>query len=151
MKTKYINEVRVLRVAETAFSSAMLLDGPDKLFNFWREVVAKSVWYNPEVEHVVAVALNTKFKVLGFGLISIGSINETVCHPREVFRLGVALGAYTMIVMHNHPSGDPTMSTTDLNLLRRLRDSGKILAIDLMDFIVIGDTDYASASKLGVI
>lgn len=88
--------------------------------------------------------LNTKKEVEVVRVISEGTINATIVHPRDVFRVAIKENAHTIIVMHNHPTGDPTPSREDINITKNLIEVGKIVKIDVIDHIIIGDNRYFS-------
>ncbi|KAB2952149.1 DNA repair protein RadC [Heliorestis acidaminivorans] len=98
-----------------------------------------------------AIALNTKNHVLDITDISVGSLNATIVHPRELFKVLIRKSAAAVVVVHNHPSGDPSPSKEDREMTRRLVDSGKLLGIEVLDHIVIGDNKYSSLKELGYI
>jgi len=100
-------------------------------------------------EHFVALFLNTKNQVIHQQTIFIGSLNASIVHPREVFREAVKRSAATIICVHNHPSGDPTPSQEDIHVTRRLVESGKIMGIELLDHIIIGDRKFISLKEKG--
>lgn len=101
-------------------------------------------------EHFWALALNTKNGLLRAIEVSIGSLNASIVHPREVFKGAVRLSAASVVLVHNHPSGDPTPSGADLQLTRRLVRAGDVLGIDLLDHVVIGDGGaHASLREMG--
>lgn len=102
-------------------------------------------------EHFKVVYFDIKNKLLGDKDITIGTINTTIVHPREVFSQAVKISAASIIVLHNHPSGDPEPSKEDIQVTRRLLESGKILGIDLLDHIIIGDGVYLSLKEKGFI
>lgn len=90
-------------------------------------------------EHFWALALTTKNRLLRMVEVSVGSLNASIVHPRELFKEAVRLSAAAIIVVHNHPSGDPTPSGADLQLTRRLVRAGDVLGIEVLDHVVIGD------------
>jgi DNA repair protein RadC len=90
-------------------------------------------------EHFWALVLNTKNQLLRMVEVSVGSLNASIVHPRELFKEAVRLSAASLVVVHNHPSGDPTPSGADLQLTRRLVRAGDVLGIELLDHVVIGD------------
>ena len=90
-------------------------------------------------EHFWALALNTKNRLLRMVEVSVGSLNASIVHPRELFKEAVRVSAASVVVVHNHPSGDPTPSGADLQLTRRLARAGEVLGIELLDHVVIGD------------
>ena len=100
-------------------------------------------------EHFVAVYLNTKNQVIHKQTIFVGSLNASIVHPREVFREGIKRSAASLICFHNHPSGNPTPSQEDIEVTRRLVECGKLLGIDVLDHIVIGDNTYVSLKEKG--
>lgn len=103
-------------------------------------------------EHFWALALNTKNRLLRVCEVSVGSLNASVVHPREVFKEAVRLSAASLVLVHNHPSGDPTPSGADMQLTRRLAKAGDVLGIEVLDHVVIGDSgSHASLRDLGVI
>lgn len=102
-------------------------------------------------EHFLALALNTKNQLLRTIEVSIGSLNASIVHPRELFKDAVRLSAASVVVVHNHPSGDPTPSGADIQLTRRLVRAGDVLGIDVLDHVVIGDGGgHASMRELGL-
>jgi DNA repair protein RadC len=100
-------------------------------------------------EEFVAIALNTKNHVLAFKTIFKGSLNASISHPREIFKFAIHKNAASLIVAHNHPSGDPTPSQEDFNVTKRLREVGKIMGIDVLDHIIIGGDDFFSMQENG--
>lgn len=102
-------------------------------------------------EHFIILILNTKNRILSKELISIGSLNSAIVHPREVFKPAVIKGAAAIICVHNHPSGDPTPSPEDISLTERLIRAGEIMGIDVLDHIIIGTEGYVSLKEQGMI
>ncbi|MCF6284604.1 MAG: DNA repair protein RadC [Candidatus Hydrogenedentes bacterium] len=100
-----------------------------------------------ETEHFKSVLLNTKNEVLATEDVSRGSISETLAAPGDVFRRAVREGAAGVIVAHNHPSGNPEPSQSDIALTRRLTDAGEILGIPLLDHVVFGDGRFVSLKE----
>jgi len=107
-------------------------------------------------ESLRVILLDTRYHLIRVEEISLGSINESIAHPRDVFRPAVISSAYAVIVLHNHPSGDPSPSQTDHSLTRRLAEAAELLQIKLLDHIIIGapsDTSpgYFSFKETGVL
>ncbi len=96
-------------------------------------------------EHFVLITLNTRNKVLGIANISIGTLNASLVHPREVFKEAIYRCASSVIIVHNHPSGDPEPSQEDVEITRRLVDAGKILGIEVLDHVILGKDTARSA------
>lgn len=101
-------------------------------------------------EHFCVVLLDTKNKVLGVEEISVGSLNTSLVHPREVFRPAIRKACASIILIHNHPSGDPTPSREDLDVTRRLFEAGKLVGIEVLDHVVIGDGKFISFREKGL-
>ncbi|WLV23687.1 DNA repair protein RadC [Aciduricibacillus chroicocephali] len=102
-------------------------------------------------EHFVALFLDTKNQVLHRQTIFIGSLNASIVHPREVFREAVRRSAASIICIHNHPSGDPAPSQEDIQVTRRLVEAGKMMGIELLDHIIIGDRRFVSLKEKGYV
>ncbi len=100
-------------------------------------------------EHFRVILLNTKHQVLGIELISIGGLDSSAAHPREIFKGGVKRSAAAVILAHNHPSGDPTPSPDDVEITQRLVGAGEMLGMDVLDHIIIGDDCYVSLRRQG--
>lgn len=95
-------------------------------------------------EHMKLLMLNTKSKLLGETDISKGTVNASLVSPRELFIEALAKQAVAIILIHNHPSGDPTPSEQDIQLTKRIKEAGVLIGIDLLDHIIIGDNCYIS-------
>ncbi|WP_036688118.1 RadC family protein [Paucisalibacillus globulus] len=104
---------------------------------------------NLNQEHFVVLFLNTKNQIIHRQTIFIGSLNASIVHPREVYREAVKRSAASIIVAHNHPSGDPTPSQEDIHVTKRLAESGKMIGIELLDHLIIGDRKFVSLKEKG--
>jgi DNA repair protein RadC len=102
-------------------------------------------------EVLKVVLLNTKNAVILVKDISLGSLNSSIVHPREVFNEAVKRSCASIIVCHNHPSGDPTPSSEDINITHRLKECGKLLGIELLDHLIIGNGNYISLKEKGIL
>ena len=108
-------------------------------------------------ESLRVVLLDTRLQLLRVEEISLGSMDQSVAHPREIFRPALIYSAYAVIVAHNHPSGDPTPSEADRRLTRRLREAATVLQISLLDHVIIGapgpgaKPGYVSFKELGLL
>jgi DNA repair protein RadC len=118
--------------------AASLVRGPETVFELTRDIRGSNR------EHFVGFYLNTRNQVLRREVISIGSLNASIVHPREVFTPAVAVSAASLILAHNHPSGDPTPSEEDLAITRRLTEAGRLLGIDVLDHVIVARECYAS-------
>ena len=106
---------------------------------------------NETKEHFLALHLDSKNHVLCIDHVSSGSLNASIVHPREVFKGVLLSSAAALILMHNHPSGDPTPSREDLELTGRLREAGELLGVRVLDHIVIGSGCYVSLADRGLL
>lgn len=100
-------------------------------------------------EHFVALYLNTKNQVIHKQTVFIGSLNASIVHPREVFKEAFKRSAASLICIHNHPSGDPTPSREDIEVTKRLSECGKMLGIELLDHLIIGEQKFVSLKEKG--
>jgi len=95
-------------------------------------------------EHFVVLCLDTRNRLIGSRLVSIGSLDTSIVHPREVFREAVSSCAASVIFAHNHPSGDPEPSKEDIELTRRLAKAGEIMGIGVLDHLIVCDSNHVS-------
>lgn len=102
-------------------------------------------------EHFRAIYLDRKGGVLAVEDISVGGLHSSIVHPREVFKSAVKRSAASLILVHNHPSGDPTPSSEDIEVTRRLIEAGTIMGIEVLDHVVIGEKRYCSLKSAGLI
>lgn len=98
-------------------------------------------------ENFCIAMLDRKGNIIGINTVSIGSLSSSIVHPREVFKPAVILGANSLILCHNHPSGDTTPSKEDIEVTKRLVDAGKIMGIEILDHVIIGDSYTSMRSK----
>lgn len=101
-------------------------------------------------EHFVCLFLNTKNHIIARETLSIGTLNASLVHPREVFRAAIKHNSASLICIHNHPSGDPTPSPEDISLTKRLMEAGELVGIDVLDHLVIGDGRFVSLKEHGL-
>lgn len=101
-------------------------------------------------EYFSALLLNTKNHVIGKETISIGTLNSSMVHPRELFKQAIRRSAAAVILVHNHPSGDPTPSKEDISLTKRLVEAGEIIGIDVFDHIILGFNKFVSLKSKGL-
>ena len=102
-------------------------------------------------EAMCMITLSTANRPTGFWIISVGSLNESLVHPREVYKRALLSNSCNIILAHNHPSGDPELSVSDRKLLARLLEAGKVMGVKLLDFIAVGSGgEFVSAQKRGL-
>jgi DNA repair protein RadC len=112
--------------------------------------IVKSYMSNLDREHFVVLLLNTQNAVIGINTVSIGTLNGSMVHPREVFKPAILANANCIILCHNHPSGNPEPSREDIEITESLRKAGELLKIEVMDHIIIGDDRYVSFQEKGL-
>jgi DNA repair protein RadC len=98
-------------------------------------------------EHFCIAMLDRKGNLLGLNTVSIGSVSSSIVHPREVFKPAIVIGASSIILCHNHPSGDTMPSNEDIAITKKLIEGGKILNIEILDHVIIGDNYYSMKEK----
>lgn len=101
-------------------------------------------------EAFFVVCLNTKNKIIGVNMVSLGSLTTSVVHPREVFKIAILTNSSAIILVHNHPSGDPRPSKEDVDCTHRLAAAGAIVGIRVLDHIVVGEEEYYSFADSGM-
>ena len=138
------------RMAKEMRGEAPMLDTPDRIADLLRE--ENRVF---EVETFQSVLLNTRRRLIRIDRLSQGTLDTILVHPREVFRGAIAANAAAIVIVHNHPSGDPTPSEADIKATRDLIRAGQLLKIDVLDHVILGRAtaerpkDYASLRELG--
>ena len=141
-------KVTALRECPTP-ESLQLCDTPDKAADYWRLHVATSQYFNAECECLVVLFLNTRRKVKGHQLVTMGTMDTLLVHPREVFRLAVMTSASAIVLMHNHPSGEAAPSDADIKVTRDLIRAGQLLKIEVLDHVIVGNPARSSLRELG--
>jgi DNA repair protein RadC len=95
-------------------------------------------------ENFIVVCLNSANKIIKYEIISVGNLNSSVVHPREIFKTAIENNSASIILMHNHPSGNPEPSQTDINVTRKIVEAGKVMDIPIFDHIIIAGSNYLS-------
>ena len=107
---------------------------------------------NLDREQMIAISLDTKNQPTNVSVVSIGTLNVSLCHPREIFKVAILSNANSIIISHNHPSGDTSPSHEDIQITERLSEVGKLMGIPLIDHIIMGeDGTYCSFKEEGMI
>jgi len=131
--------------------SMLVCETPDHAASYWRMHIATHPNFNPECECFVVLLLNTRKRVKGHQLVTIGTMDTLLVHPREVFRTAVVGSAASIILMHNHPSGEPVPSEADIKVTRDLIRAGQVLKIEVLDHVIMGmgNPGHSSLRSLG--
>lgn len=130
------------RLAMTSAKEGLVFNLPSSIADYYMEEMR-----HYEQEHVKLLMLNTKSKLVGESDISKGTVNASLVTPRELFIEALECNAVSIILLHNHPSGDPTPSRDDILLTKRVKDAGDLIGIELLDHIIIGNNCYISFAE----
>jgi hypothetical protein len=143
-------EYKVIALRECPLPEGMqMCDTPERAADYWRASVATNPYFNPECECFAVLMLNTRRRVKGHQLISIGTLDTILVHPREVFRAAIIVAAAAIVIMHNHPSGEPEPSEADIKVTRDLIRAGQLIKIEVLDHVVMGRDRHCSLRELG--
>ncbi|MET3196277.1 DNA repair protein RadC [Bacillus sp. OAE603] len=134
------------RINRLQFEERFVIKSPDDCAKFMMDEMRFL-----EQEHFICLYLNTKNQIIARETIFKGSLNASIVHPREVFKEAFRRSASSIICLHNHPSGDPTPSREDIEVTKRLVECGKIIGIELLDHIIIGEHKYISLKEKGYV
>lgn len=116
-----------------------------QVFELFRDLVQESR------EIVIALHLDGKNRIACFDRVAVGSLSQAIIHPRDLYKSALLSSAAAIILVHNHPSGDPEPSREDLEISKRMKDAGELLGVRLLDHIIIGDGGYVSLADRGVV
>lgn len=147
-KTRLTENKRVVLEKEVSINVPLLtnvIKSPEDVVDVGKNFMR--IHEEPE-EYMHMICMNTKNKIIGVFEISHGTANASIVRPREVFQKALLANAISIILLHNHPSGDPKPSREDIEVTKRLTEAGKVLGIDVLDHIIIGDT-YTSLKEKG--
>jgi len=137
-----LGEFKVVSIRETPpdlFTQGPC-DCPERAAAYWAAHIRTDARFNPEVETLWVIALNVRRRVIGCYLVSTGSADTCYVPVKEVLKPAVVASASGLIVMHNHPSGDSTPSEADIMVTRKLSQAGKLLEVDILDHVIMGDS-----------
>ena len=134
------------RISQKAAEKVEIVHGPEDAAHY-----AMPRFRFEQREHFAVMLLNTKNHILGLTDVSVGSLSASVVHPREVFRAALRYAAAAMILIHNHPSGDPSPSQEDISVTQRLVRAGKIMDVPVLDHIILGDGRFTSLKEKGML
>lgn len=154
MKISGIGEVKAIqlkclaelarRISKTEARKGLKFDDPKTIWQYYKESLR-----HEERERVILIMLDQKLQLISDALLSLGTVREAVVSPRELFLLAFQEKAVQIILVHNHPSGDPTPSRSDLEITERIRLLGAMMDLPLADHIIIGDKTYCSLREMG--
>ena len=142
---KRINIVSIKMVKESSFlyQTRQILS-PNDAYEMIKEKLE-----GLDREQFIIACLNTKNEPTNISVVSVGSLNKAIVHPREVFKTAILSNAASIMAFHNHPSGETTPSQQDIQLTNRLYEAGELLGIKLLDHLIIGDNSFTSLKEKG--
>ncbi len=135
-----------IRLSRERASRKLSFRSPDSVAEYYMEQLRHEA-----TERVLLLLLDSKLMLLREILLSIGSVNASIVSPREIYRLALRENAVHVMLLHNHPSGDPTPSREDIQVTKKVARAGKDMDITLIDHLVIGDTRYVSMKEQGLL
>lgn len=138
-------KVQLVRDGSVPFTTK-ICSTPRQAADLFRAFVGDS-----DREHLIAIFLDTQNRFLGLHTVSIGTLDYSVVHPREVFKAAILSNASSLVLAHNHPSGESAPSEEDVRITLELQKAGELLDIPLMDHIVVGEASYASFMEMGLL
>lgn len=134
------------RMSKAKNEDTLRMNNPESVANYYMQDMRHLTY-----EQIVLVMIDSKSRRIKDMIISSGTVNASILAPREIFVNALKYQAVNIIILHNHPSGDPTPSNDDIYSTKRIRDAGELIGIKLMDHIIIGDNKYVSLKERGVI
>ena len=143
MRPVYSREV--IREDMPAYMATDRFTSPQQVFEMFRDLVIETK------EHFLCLHLDGKNRIICMDRVSIGSLNQSVVHVREVLKSALLSSAAGILLIHNHPSGDPNPSPEDIILTKRLKEAGLLIGIPVLDHIIIGDGQYVSFVERGLL
>lgn len=150
-----MKEWKLVALKEYNQRSAFLADTPAAVAQYYHEYVTQSPLFTSETENFWTYHLNTRSRIIGINLVAHGTLDTLLVHPREVFRPACVGNAAAVVLLHNHPSGDPSPSEADIKVTRDLIRAGQMLKIEVLDHVIIGQATtespvgYVSLRELG--
>ncbi len=146
-RAKRVNIVSIKMVRErSVLYENRKIDSPNSAVNLLRQFIEYS-----DREMLLVCCLDTKNQPTCINVVSIGILNSAIVHPREVFKPAILGNSSSIIVAHNHPSGDVTPSNEDINITKRLKEAGNIVGIEVLDHLIISSNNFISLKEKGVI
>lgn len=113
--------------------------------------VVKNFLGEVDREHLIVIVLDVKNKINSISVASVGTLNSSIVHPREVFKTAILANGVSIILAHNHPSGDTSPSKDDINITTRIKECGVLMGIELLDHVILGDEKFISLKNEGII
>jgi len=148
MKPYTPHEFKVMLVRECEPVS-QIMDQPELVAQYWRQNIPQADWFDPTKEALVVLVLNTRKRIIGHNLVALGSLDTCPVTALHVFRPVIAVAGASIILVHNHPSGDCAASEADIRVTRELIRAGQLLKIEVLDHVIIGSQSHTSLRSQG--
>ena len=136
-----IKKVKASYVKES--SENFKIDQPQLCVDFWKKHIETQECFDEDKEIVVVLCLDSQSNVKHFNIVSIGTVNESMAHPRDIFKPAILVSAVQIILMHNHPSGGLDPSRADHAITKKVKEAGTLLQIPLCDHVIVGNGYYS--------
>lgn len=146
-ETLYVARIKLAVVRETTDTELLSVSSSADVATL---PFVKDELLHSDREKFLCLHLNTKNAVMSYEVVSIGTLNSTSVHPREVFKAAILSNSAAIIVVHNHPSQNPTPSAEDISLSKRLAKAGNLLGIELLDHVIVCETSFVSLREKGL-
>jgi DNA repair protein RadC len=147
-KPFYVQKIKVVAVKEEKDFKNTYLQSPQAVYDL---LFIQDELLHCDREKFICLHLNTKNSLLSYEVVSVGSLNASLVHPRELFKGAILVNAASIILCHNHPSDDPEPSPDDVSLTKRLVESGNILGIPVVDHVIFSDKEFVSLKERGIL
>lgn len=128
----------VVRDEVPAYGETVLLDTPEKVYDFYKAVIATEENFESNKEHIIVIALNARLRLIGYNIVSVGTVSETSAHPREILRPVLLSAASAFHLIHNHPAGNPSPSRNDELVTRRMVEAASLMQLNFLDHVIMG-------------
>jgi DNA repair protein RadC len=148
------HEFKVMRIRECPFPT-QIIDTPESAVEYWKKNITCADWYDESKEALVVLILNTRRRIIGHNLVTLGNLDSCTVRPLEVFRPIIVAAGSACILAHNHPSGDSAPSEADIKVTINLIRAGQLLKIEVLDHVIVGRAspermkDHASLREMG--
>ncbi len=134
---------------EIAIESETKIMSPGTVYEIMNKILSVENELDRDKEHFWIIGLNSQNKIKYIDLVHLGALNQCVCQPMEIYRMAVLRGVASVIVVHNHPSGNPAPSSQDRAATKKLMESGEILGIKFIDHVILGRDEFYSFADSG--
>jgi DNA repair protein RadC len=144
-------EYKTSRIRRVTIEHALIGIKTKDVLTCWHSIVTSSERYEPDCECLAVILLDSRYRIKAYHIVSIGTLTTLLSHPREVFRLAITSRAFALVLIHNHPSDDPTPSQDDIEATKSITRAGEIIGIQVVDHLIIGASEHYSFRAQGLL